>query len=336
VLVTRGAVIRLAVLSAVLTLGILFMLHMPGHSYRGPLPGLDKHQQSVLVDLRRDLTRIADEIGERNLECYPALVAAAEYLEQELQATGLGVTRHTYKVMGRDCHNLVAELPGRRCPDQIVVIGGHYDSASGTKGADDNGSGAVALLALARALAGKPQDRTLRFVAFTNEEPPHFMRSTMGSYVYAQECRRRKENIVAMLSLEMLGFYTSQKRSQKYPPPLSLLYPDTGDFVAFVSNLGSRRLTRQALASFRRQGRFPSEGAVLPAFVPGIGWSDHWAFWNQGYRATMVTDTAFFRNPFYHTPQDTIGTIDFERLARVVTDLEAVVAELGSTTAFAP
>jgi hypothetical protein len=169
-------------------------------------------------------------------------------------------------------------------------------------------------------------------VAFVNEEPPYFTTSQMGSFVYAKECRKRKDKITAMLSLETIGFYSDQDGSQSYPPPLSLFYPSKGNFIGFVGNLSSRRLVRRVVGSFREHAKFPSEGAALPGWVPGVFWSDHWSFWKHGYHALMVTDTAPFRYVHYHTPEDTIDKIDFERLARVVAGLEKVVADLTSTS----
>ena len=194
---------------------------------------------------------------------------------------------------------------GRSTPSEIVIVGGHYDSVAGCPGANDNASGTAAVLALARLFATSAPARTLRFAAFTNEEPPHFQTDAMGSRVCALNCRARSENVVAMLSLETIGFYSDAEGSQSYPPPFSLFYPSKGNFIAFVGNVGSRGLVRRAIRTFRERTPFPSEGAALPGFVPGVGWSDHWSFWREGYQAIMVTDTAPFRYPHYHTARPT-------------------------------
>jgi len=138
----------------------------------------------------------------------------------------------------------------------------------------------------------------------------------------------REERIVAMLSLETIGYYRDEKGSQMYPPPFSLFYPAEGNFIAVIGNLGSVALVRKCLATFRREVKFPSEGAALPEFITGIGWSDHWSFWKQGYPAIMVTDTALFRYPYYHSPEDTYDKLDYDRLARVTSGIEIVVREL--------
>ena len=215
-----------------------------------------------------------------------------------------------------------------RTSHQIVVVGGHYDSVAGCPGANDNGTGVAATLALAQAFASRKLSRTLRFVAFVNEEPPYFQTEQMGSLVYARACRARGEKIVAMLSLETIGYYRDEPGSQQYPFPIGFLYPKTGNFIAFVGNTASRRLVKKVTASFRRQVQFPAESGAFPSALPGIGWSDHWAFWQMGYPALMVTDTAPFRYPYYHTPHDTPDKVDYEPFTRTTAGLALVVEEL--------
>jgi hypothetical protein len=331
-LVSRAAVIRLgvaAILLAFLTPCAWWsMIRMPGESYRGDLPPLTGEQAALSAELRQYVEALAGRIGERNLRQYRNLVDAAETIEQALADCGYAVERQEYDVEGRTCVNLAAEIPGADRPEEIVVVGGHYDSVLFCPGANDNGTGVAATLALARALSDFRPSRTLRFLCFVNEEPPFFQTANMGSRVYAKRCRQRGENITAMICLETIGYYSDEKGSQHYPPPLGLLYPSTGDFIAFVGNYGSRVLVRQVVGSFRRQAEFPSEGGAVPGVLPGIGWSDHWSFWKEGYPALMVTDTAPFRYPHYHQPTDTPDKIDYERTARVVSGVQAVVREL--------
>jgi hypothetical protein len=161
-----------------------------------------------------------------------------------------------------------------------------------------------------------------------NEEPPYFRSPKMGSVIYARQCRERNEKVIAMLSLETIGYYRDEWGSQKYPFPFGLMYPSTGNFIGFVGNTSSRDLVLKVVSSFRRHVRFPSEGGALPGFIPGIGLSDQWAFWQQGYPGIMVTDTALFRYPYYHTPNDTPDKVQYERLARVVVGMEGVVADI--------
>ncbi len=304
------------------------MIRMPGKSYSGPFKPLTSEEQAYELALRRDLEILANDIGERNLTIYPRLSRAAEFLENSLGEAGYEVRRQGFQVGGKECVNLEVEITGTEKPEEIIVVGAHYDTVPGSPGANDNGTGVVAVLALARAFAEAEIARTLRFVAFVNEEPPYFQTAQMGSLVYAKECREQDENIVAMFSLETIGYYSDEENSQDYPFPLSLFYPTTGNFIGFVGNLASRGLVRDGVGSFRKQVEFPCEGAAVPGGIPGVGWSDHWAFWHEGYPAVMVTDTAPFRYPYYHTAEDTIDKIRFDRLARVVRGLEKVLRDL--------
>jgi Zn-dependent M28 family amino/carboxypeptidase len=174
----------------------------------------------------------------------------------------------------------------------------------------------------------KRTQRTIRFVAFVNEEQPFFQTDNMGSYIYAQRSRERKENIAGMFSLETIGYYSDAKGSQKHPFPLNFLFPDTGNFIAFVSNLASKKFLGKCISSFRKQTQFPSEGVAAPQWISGIGWSDQWAFWKMGFPAIMVTDTAPYRYPYYHTQDDTPDKINYDRFARVVSGLSKVIKEI--------
>jgi hypothetical protein len=302
-------------------------IRMPGTSHVGPFEPLSERERALEAALRHDVEALAGTIGERSTQAPAGLSAAADLIERSLVEAGYEVKRQPYEVDGQTCQNLEAELPGGR-EKGVVIVGAHYDSVRGTVGADDNGSGVAGLLALARVFARRHPARTLRFVAFANEEPPYFQRPSMGSVVYAKRCRARGEDVVAMLSLETIGFYTDRQGSQRYPFPLGFFYPTAGDFVAFVGDTRSGPLVRRALATFRHNARFPSEGAAAPGGVPGVGWSDQWSFWREGYPAVMVTDTAPFRYPHYHKDTDTPDKLTYAPMARVVGGLERVVEEL--------
>ena len=209
-----------------------------------------------------------------------------------------------------------------------MIVGAHYDSVDGAVGADDNATGVAATLELARLLKGTRLRRTVRFVFFVNEEPPYFQTENMGSLVYARQLRRDGVPVSAMISLETIGFYSDAAGSQKYPSLLSIFYPSRGNFIGFVGNSESRDLVRRATRRFRESAQFPSEGIAAPATLPGVGWSDQWSFWQQGYPAIMITDTAIFRYPYYHTPLDTLDKVDFRKMARVVDGVRNVVAFL--------
>jgi len=306
------------------------MIRMPGQSHQGPLPPLTDEQRTLEQELLSHVQTLAGQIGERNVFHHDRLVTAADYIRMTLAGAGYEVRLQPYEVAGNICENVEAEVRGSRRPDDIIVIGAHYDSVQGSPGANDNASGVAAMLALARAFAKATPARTLRFVAFTNEEPPFFQTKYMGSRVYAQRSRERGEKIVLMLSLETIGYYSDEPGSQHLLFPLNLIYPSTGNFIAFVSNVENGFLVRQLVGSFRRQAQFPSEGGALWGLVPGVGWSDHWAFWEEGFPAVMVTDTAPFRYPAYHSNADRPEFVQYERMARVVSGLHAVIAEMAN------
>jgi hypothetical protein len=339
----RWKKIVLAVLLAVALFSAVawrVMFSMPGKSFSGELPPLanveaspvDGSRLSLAEELERDVNRLAIDIGPRNVRRPKKLAAAAEFVESRLMEAGYTVTRQTYPVEGVDCCNLIAELPGTTQPGEIVLVGAHYDSYDTTPGADDNASGTAALLALARRFAKSSPERTLRFVAFTNEEPPYFQHATMGSLVYARSCRQRNDNLVCVLSLETMGYYSDAQDSQDYPPPLNLIYPSTGNFIGVIGNVASRPMVHRVVASLRQHVEFPSEGGAVPDVVEGVGWSDHWSFWQEGYQAVMITDTALFRNPHYHQPTDTPDTLNFDHLARVVLGLAGVLRDVAGVS----
>jgi Zn-dependent M28 family amino/carboxypeptidase len=306
------------------------MIRMPGQSHQGPLPTLTDEQRTLAQELHSHVQMLAGQIGERNVFHHDRLVMAADYIRETLAGAGYEVRLQPYEVAGKICENIEAEVRGGKRPDDIIVIGAHYDSVQGSPGANDNASGVAATLALARAFAETTPARTLRFVSFANEEPPLFQTEHMGSRVYAMRSRERGENIVLMLSLETIGYYSDEPGSQHLLFPLSLIYPSTGNFIAFVSNSENGFLVRQLVGSFRQQARFPSEGGALWGLIPGVGWSDHWAFWKEGYPAVMVTDTAPFRYPAYHSPADRPELVQYERMSRVVSGLQAVIVEMAN------
>ena len=303
-----------------------YMVAVPGRSYSGALKPLIAEENLLAGNLRRHITAIASR--EHNLFHYAELEAAALYIEKTLAGLGYAVAAQRYTVQGKDARNIEVEVKGGARASEIVIVGAHYDSVNGAVGANDNGSGVAAVLELARLFRDAKPSRTLRFVAFVNEEPPFDKTADMGSRVYARRAMERGENVVAMFSLETIGWYSDEPGSQRYPFPLNLFYPTTGNFIAFVSNLGSRPLLHEVVASFRGHARFPSEAVAAPAFIPGIDWSDHWSFWQEGWPALMVTDTAPYRYPHYHTMQDTPDKVDYERLARVVTGLHGTLRDL--------
>jgi Zn-dependent M28 family amino/carboxypeptidase len=306
------------------------MTQMPLKSYAGQLPSLTSEQMESANHLSQHVKYLSETIGERNLSRVGTLQAATEYFQSQLKQSGYSVKEQSYQVEGRQVTNLEVRLPGSDVGGETVVVGAHYDSVVGAPGADDNGSGVAAILELARLWQGSSFRRTIRLVLFVNEEPPYFQTENMGSLVYAQQLRSEHVSVKAMISLEMLGYYSDVPGSQKYPALLGLFYPDRGNFIGFVGNPESRVLLRQAVREFRETTKFPSEGLAAPSYWPGVGWSDHWSFWREQYPAIMITDTALFRYPYYHTPWDTSNRVDFEKMARVMGGVRHVIESLAT------
>jgi Zn-dependent M28 family amino/carboxypeptidase len=303
-----------------------------GRSSPEPLPPCPDEQAVLQERLAAHVWTLAGRIGERNLWEQAALEAAAAYIERQFHEAGYPVASQEYAVAGRTARNLEVELRGTARPDEIVLVGAHYDSVLGSPGANDNATGAAAVLEIARLLAGTRPTRTVRFVAFANEEPPFFRTDAMGSRVYARRTRERGERIVAMLSLETIGYYSDEKGSQRYPFPFMMWYPSTANFIGVVGNLSSRPLVRQTLRAFRQHAAFPAEGVAAPGWIAGIDWSDHWSFWQEGFPAIMITDTALYRYQHYHSVSDTPDKLDYPRLARVTAGLACVARDLSGVT----
>lgn len=312
-------------------------------SYRGDVDPPTAARSDLSTRLRAHVQKLAGEIGARSLPRKPGnLEKAATYLEEYLSKLPLATSRQTFSVAGyfddglwgstqatQSTANIIAEIPGTTKAQEIVVVGAHYDSVLDCPGANDNSSGVAAMLEIANALAKEKFTRTVRFVAFTNEELPFFRSDDMGSYRYAAECKRRGDNIVAMLSLETIGYYTNERNSQRFPlPGLGLLYPTTGNFISFIGKVESRELLEQCANAFNAAVKFPSEALTMPPDVPGIDFSDQLSFWRVGYPGVMITDTAPYRYPYYHKSEDTPDKINYDHLSSVTTGLTQVVRNL--------
>jgi Zn-dependent M28 family amino/carboxypeptidase len=268
-------------------------------------------------DLERFVRILSEEIGERHLGQPEALERAAIWIESTLKGGNLGyqVQRQVFPAEGKEPRNLIAELTGIKRSQEIMVIGAHYDTVPGCPGANSAGTGVAALLALAQAFAGDPQERTIRFVVFANGEPPFSQTTAMGSHVYAKSCASREENIVAMLSLDSLGSFSDQTGNQG-----SKAFPEIGNFVAFLGDDNAQIRVISAKNAFMRASGFPTESGSLTDLH-----SDQWSFAKAGYPAVLVTDLARFRYPDFHLPSDRLGKIDFESLEKVCLGLKAVI-----------
>ena len=325
------AVLLIALLIGAVGVGMLrYMTAVPGEPHSGELSPLSPQEQALAVALRRHIGRVAT--AEHNLVHDAELENVAVYLEDVLASYGYRPGRQEFAVQGKTVRNIDAVIepgPGHSDPE-VIVVGAHYDSIFGSPGANDNATGVAAVLELARLLADLREKGTkrIRLALFVNEEPPYFKTEAMGSLRYARTLAERRERVIAMYSLETIGYFSSAPGSQKYPFPFGLLYPNRGDFVAIVGTMSSRPLVWRTIRSFRSHTKFPTIGGVAPGLIPGIDWSDHWAFGRHGFPAAMFTDTALFRYPHYHMASDTPDKVDTEMLARVVKGVERVVREL--------
>lgn len=282
-------------------------------------------------NLRRHIQVLSADIGERNFLQHQNLEKAADYIKKELSNYGYEIFEQVYFMENKPYRNIIVTKEGKDKKDEVIIVCAHYDSVWGSPGVDDNASAVTGLLELARLIFKDNLNKSIKFIAFTNEEPPFFMSQDMGSFRYAKEAKKNKENIQVVLCLESIGFYSDKKGTQSYPLGLQLFYPDKGNFIAFVSNLGSKGLLKRMVKEFKKVSNFPIEYAALPVFLaPAISFSDNWSFWQFGYKAVMITDTAFYRNPYYHTQLDTQEKINYQSLSLVIEGLYQVLLNLGT------
>ena len=278
-------------------------------------------------DLQRYVGVLAGDIGERHTGKIENLTAAAYFIESSLGASNMGyrVQRQKYTAGGQEVWNLEVTVPGTGRDDEVLVIGAHYDTVPGSPGADDNASGVAALLCLANAFIGKENPVTLKFVAFVNEESPWSRTEEMGSLVYAKALKEKGTNVIAMLSLDSLAYYSDEDNSQKHPPGTAAGAPSVGNFLVLVGNEKSSSLVNSAKGAFQKKSSLPVESKVAKAGEKHADRSDHWAFWQVGYPGLMITDTGPFRYDEYHQAGDTVQQIDFDRLEAATKGIEGII-----------
>lgn len=286
---------------------------------------LDDVQQA----LREHVHALTVTIGERSVSKPLNLAKTQHYVTSAFEAAGLPVEMEPFRYDDLSVANVIARVEPEGRPNRRYVLGAHSDSVSGTVGADDNASAVAVLLETARQLAVLARRHQLNVsvtcVAFALEEPPVFSTRHQASKVHAEGMRRRGETIDGMLCLEMVGYTCREKGCQHYPFPLNFMgYPKQGDFIGIVGDFASRGLTRSLVRAFKQNPALPA----IPLTVPLSGWlmpsvrlSDHASFWDEGYRAVMITDSAFFRNPHYHLPSDTAETLDYTFMAELTRSL---------------
>jgi Zn-dependent M28 family amino/carboxypeptidase len=278
-------------------------------------------KEETKANLEATVRFLSEEIGPRSWDNLERLNQAADYIEKKLRSFGCAVRRQVFTHENNAYVNVIGEVKGRE-RDGILVVGAHYDTVTGTPGADDNASGVAGMLELARLTVRNPLPQTVHFAAFSLEEPPVFRTSRMGSAMYAQSLKQEGAKVEGMVSLEMIGYYSDMKGSQLYPLPVfRWFYPDRGNFIGFVGNIRSRAFTLRVKRGFKAHCSLPVESLNTISIIPGVDFSDHRSFWKCGFPAFMITDTAFYRNPYYHAPGDTASTLDYDRMAELVTGL---------------
>ncbi len=302
---------------------------IPGKQVLIPIEKQSDKLAELAKQLQHHVWVLSEDIGERHYELPESMEKTVSYIKQEFRNFGFNPQ---LQVFGNQAFcNVITEITGTNKKNEIIIIGAHYDSVWLSPGADDNASGIAGLLEIAATLASNNYLRTIRFVAFANEEYPFSGTENMGSRIYARSVAEKNETIIGMFSLEMLGFYSDKAGSQKYPAGAGWFYPDTANFIALIGNLYSRSLLVDAI-NYYSSVSVPVQGLVAPEFlVPDISRSDHASFWEIGYPAVMITDTANFRNINYHTVGDRIETLDFKRMAGVVSGLSIMIENLANT-----
>lgn len=291
-------------------------------------------------DLGKHVYGLSADIGKRNTRYYENLERAAEYIKSEFRRYGYEPEEQVYtmevrRAEKRRFRNIIAVKEGGAEKDKVIVVCAHYDTYREAPGADDDTSGVAAVLELARRLRGTDLAKTVKFIAFTNEELElAFEDMDMGSYRYAKAARARGENIVAVICVDMIGYFSDVPGSQQRPFPFNFFYPDKGNFIGFCSDTASYGLLKEAVAEFKKVSDVPVEYLSAPApLVPQIMTSDNRSFWAFGYKSVWITDTCVYRNPYMHTVKDTHETLDYRRMAKVVDGIQGIVLKLAEREA---
>ena len=279
--------------------------------------------------LQEHLHSLTVVIGERSVRLPDNLEKTAAYIKKFYRHINVAFHCQNYVYSDLPMENIVVEISSSARPKHRLLVGAHSDSVAGTVGADDNASAIAVQLELARQLTTlvveEKLDLAVKLVSFALEEPPVYGTRHMGSRVYAKTARRQKEMLDGMICLEMVGYACHEPGCQGYPFPLRFMnYPDKGNFIGIVSNFKSRKFAREMAAQFQKNKQLPAVRLTVPLngwVLPAVRLSDHASFWDQGYKAVMLTDSAFFRNPHYHTAADTMDRLDFEFMAELVESL---------------
>lgn len=311
------------IIACLLLIGLWFWLTQPLLSSATP-----SQQRTVdAARLQAHVHKLSVELTPRDESHVENLDRVAAYIKNEFSQFTESVSEQPYSVQGKSYRNVIARFGPET--EERIVVGAHYDAAGPLPGADDNASGVAGLIELARLLSLQSPPLRIELVAFTLEEPPYFGTTGMGSSVHAESLRRQNIRVRAMFSLEMIGYFSDAPNSQRVPGGLlSAFYPSTGNFIAVVGRPGDWSLVRRTKAAMRNASPLPVYSINAPRIVSGVDFSDQLNYWHAGYNAVMITDTAFYRNPNYHTAHDTEEKLDYKRMAMVVEGVYAAVIDL--------
>jgi len=277
--------------------------------------------------LREHVDFLADPAHPRGHDNLAGLERTAQYIADNLEASGGRVAVQTFVVLDQEYKNVRA-LFGPTSKERIVV-GAHYDTAEGLPGADDNASGVAALLGIAEIFRQYPPLAEVELVGYSLEEPPYFRTEWMGSRKHVEALKTETVNVKVMISLEMLGYYTDSPDSQEFPLSLmKLLYPSKGNFIGVVGRFADFSISQRVCSGMASSGNLPVYRLNAPASLTGVDFSDHLNYWNADINAVMITDTAFYRNPNYHEPTDLPDTLDYERLREVTIQVYGAIEAL--------
>ncbi|GAA4311483.1 M28 family peptidase [Nibribacter koreensis] len=283
--------------------------------------------QADTTRIKHHLTTITKTPKPRNYQNLDQLNQTAEYIKNVFTAYADSVSVQEYTVDGQVYKNVIASFGTEN--KKRVIVGAHYDVCGNQQGADDNASGVVGLLELARLLKGQKLNHRVDLVAYTLEEPPYFRTEHMGSYVHAKSLADNKAEVYGMVSLEMIGYFKEEKKSQTYPVGiLSLFYGSRGNYITLVNKFGAGAFAKNFSRRFSSGSLIKSKKFTGPPALPGIDFSDHLNYWKLGYSALMLTDTSFYRNKNYHEPTDTLETLDLTKMAKVIDGVYGTLLQL--------
>lgn len=290
---------------------------------------------AVSIDRIRSHVRSLEGVR-HPVEAPEALEHAADYITESLRSLGYEMAEHRFPDNGRPFRNVIATRRGLHSPHERVVVLAHYDTVAGTPGADDNASGVAVLLEMAAVLARFGFERTVHFIGVSleeNERDGDAGSGTRGSRALAAHARENGWSIEGVVVLESVA-YAGDGVAQTVPPGIPIPVPEVGNFIAVVGNERSRELL-DGLGRSAGRADLPHVALAVPGngeLLPDSRRSDHAPFWDEGFRAIMVTDTTNFRNPHYHRPTDTLATLNLEFAAKVCRATAGLVLEMARRT----